>query len=91
MPRKIRELKAELRRAGFVERPAKGSHTFWEHSDARPMFESRFPAMTEPMPRTIRRRKSDRRWRDCEQRRSSDHERNQTPYPLFDDPRVGPS
>ena len=23
-----------MRRAGFVERPAKGSHTFWEHPDA---------------------------------------------------------
>lgn len=26
MPRKIRELKAELRRAGFRDRPGKGSH-----------------------------------------------------------------
>jgi len=34
MPRKIRELKAELRRAGFQEQRgrAKGSHTFWRHS-----------------------------------------------------------
>ncbi len=31
MPRKIRELKADLRRAGFVWRPAKGSHTVWVH------------------------------------------------------------
>jgi len=31
MPRKIRELKADLRRAGFVMRPGKGSHTVWEH------------------------------------------------------------
>jgi hypothetical protein len=31
MPKKIRELKAELRRAGFRWRPGKGSHTVWEH------------------------------------------------------------
>lgn len=31
MPRKIRELKAILLKAGFVYRPAKGSHTFWTH------------------------------------------------------------
>jgi predicted RNA binding protein YcfA (HicA-like mRNA interferase family) len=31
MPRKIRELKAELRRAGFTEQPGKGSHTRWKH------------------------------------------------------------
>ena len=31
MPREIRELKADLRRAGFVPRPGKGSHTVWEH------------------------------------------------------------
>ena len=31
MPPKIRQLKAELARAGFAERPAKGSHTFWTH------------------------------------------------------------
>ena len=30
MPRKIRELKADLRRAGFIESPGKGSHTRWE-------------------------------------------------------------
>ena len=34
MPRKIRELKAELLRAGFSWRPAKGSHTRWSHPDA---------------------------------------------------------
>ena len=34
MPRKIRELKSALRRAGFVWRPAKGSHTYWYHPDA---------------------------------------------------------
>ncbi|MBF6614072.1 MAG: type II toxin-antitoxin system HicA family toxin [Chloroflexi bacterium] len=31
MPRKIRELKADLSRAGFSSRPGKGSHTFWSH------------------------------------------------------------
>jgi len=31
MPPKIRRLKAELARAGFVERSAKGSHTYWTH------------------------------------------------------------
>jgi predicted RNA binding protein YcfA (HicA-like mRNA interferase family) len=31
MPRKIRELKADLQRAGFASRTAKGSHTFWTH------------------------------------------------------------
>lgn len=31
MPRKVRQLKADLRRVGFVERKAKGSHTFWTH------------------------------------------------------------
>ena len=31
MPRKIRQLKADLRKAGFVERPGKGSHTNWAH------------------------------------------------------------
>lgn len=31
MPRKIRELKSDLRQAGFVERPGKGSHTVWHH------------------------------------------------------------
>jgi predicted RNA binding protein YcfA (HicA-like mRNA interferase family) len=33
MPPKIRELKAQLRRAGFASRPGKGSHTVWEHPD----------------------------------------------------------
>ena len=32
MPKKIRELKAMLRKAGFTWRPGKGSHTVWEHS-----------------------------------------------------------
>lgn len=33
MPKKIRELKAMLRKAGFIPRPGKGSHTVWEHPD----------------------------------------------------------
>jgi predicted RNA binding protein YcfA (HicA-like mRNA interferase family) len=32
MPKKIRELKAMLRKAGFVSRSGKGSHTIWRHS-----------------------------------------------------------
>jgi predicted RNA binding protein YcfA (HicA-like mRNA interferase family) len=31
MPPKVRELKAELRKAGFKARSGKGSHTVWEH------------------------------------------------------------
>ena len=31
MPRKIRELKAALRRAGFAVRSGRGSHTVWKH------------------------------------------------------------
>jgi predicted RNA binding protein YcfA (HicA-like mRNA interferase family) len=31
MPKKVRELKAILRKAGFRWRPGKGSHTIWEH------------------------------------------------------------
>ncbi|MBG1267949.1 type II toxin-antitoxin system HicA family toxin [Nostoc sp. WHI] len=31
MPKKIRELKTILLKAGFIYRPAKGSHTFWTH------------------------------------------------------------
>jgi predicted RNA binding protein YcfA (HicA-like mRNA interferase family) len=31
MPKKVRELKALLSRAGFIWRPAKGSHGVWEH------------------------------------------------------------
>ena len=31
MPKKIRELKSMLRKAGFRWRPGKGSHTIWEH------------------------------------------------------------
>ena len=32
MPKKIRELKSLLRKAGFISRPGKGSHTVWCHS-----------------------------------------------------------
>jgi predicted RNA binding protein YcfA (HicA-like mRNA interferase family) len=31
MPKKIRELKALLKQAGFRWRSGKGSHTIWEH------------------------------------------------------------
>ncbi|MGV0102759.1 YcfA family protein [Nostoc sp. DSM 114160] len=31
MPKKIKELKAILLKAGFAYCPAKGSHTFWTH------------------------------------------------------------
>jgi hypothetical protein len=31
MPRKFRELKADLRRASFRQRPGKGSQTRWTH------------------------------------------------------------
>ena len=31
VPKKIRELKAMLRKAGFIYRPGKGSHTVWSH------------------------------------------------------------
>ena len=31
MPRKIRELRRDLRKAGFIYRPGKGSHTIWDH------------------------------------------------------------
>jgi len=32
MPRKVRELKSLLLKAGFVYESAKGSHTKWSHS-----------------------------------------------------------
>lgn len=32
MPVKVRKLKAMLAKAGFIQRPAKGSHTMWVHS-----------------------------------------------------------
>ena len=31
MPKKIRELNAMLRKAGFLQRAGKGSHTVWSH------------------------------------------------------------
>ena len=31
MPKKIRELKKMLEKAGFSVRPGKGSHTVWSH------------------------------------------------------------
>jgi len=31
MPPKIRKLKADLSKAGFLVRPGKGSHTVWTH------------------------------------------------------------
>ena len=31
MPKKIRELKSLLLKAGFTEEPGKGSHTKWSH------------------------------------------------------------
>lgn len=33
MPKKLRELKTMLRKAGFVQRAGKGSHTVWSHPD----------------------------------------------------------
>ncbi len=33
MPRKLRQLKADLRRAGFVNRGGKGDHTNWQHPE----------------------------------------------------------
>jgi predicted RNA binding protein YcfA (HicA-like mRNA interferase family) len=35
MPKKIRELKGMLARAGFTCRPGKGSHTVWAHPRVR--------------------------------------------------------
>lgn len=31
MPKKVRELKAMMLKAGFVSRRGKGSHTIWRH------------------------------------------------------------
>ena len=31
MPPKVRQLKADLSKAGFVKRSGKGSHTIWYH------------------------------------------------------------
>jgi predicted RNA binding protein YcfA (HicA-like mRNA interferase family) len=35
MPPKVRELKKQLRDAGFLERKGKGSHTNWIHFSSR--------------------------------------------------------
>jgi predicted RNA binding protein YcfA (HicA-like mRNA interferase family) len=35
MPKKIRKLKSMLRKAGFLWRPGKGSHTVWSHPRVR--------------------------------------------------------
>ena len=35
MPKKIRELKSMLRKAGFTQRAGKGSHTVWAHPKSR--------------------------------------------------------
>jgi predicted RNA binding protein YcfA (HicA-like mRNA interferase family) len=34
MPKKIRELKAMLKKAGFSWRPGKGNHSVWQHPKA---------------------------------------------------------
>lgn len=31
MPKKIKELKSMLKKAGFISRSGKGSHTVWSH------------------------------------------------------------
>jgi predicted RNA binding protein YcfA (HicA-like mRNA interferase family) len=33
MPRKIRELKRDLRQAGFMMRAGKGNHSVWRHPE----------------------------------------------------------
>ena len=35
MPRKIRELEAELKHAGFIIEPGKGSHRVWKKGSVR--------------------------------------------------------
>jgi predicted RNA binding protein YcfA (HicA-like mRNA interferase family) len=35
MPKKIRELKAMLLKAGFTSRTGKGSHTVWRHQSVK--------------------------------------------------------
>jgi predicted RNA binding protein YcfA (HicA-like mRNA interferase family) len=66
MPRKIRELKTDLRQAGFRWRPGRGSHTVWAHSalpdevtlsghdgdDAKPYQEKRVRAVLDKLQRT---------------------------------------
>ena len=65
MPRKIRELKSLLLKAGFTYKPAKGSHTKWLHhklsqsiiiagqdgSDAKPYLEKQVDAALEDLKR----------------------------------------
>jgi predicted RNA binding protein YcfA (HicA-like mRNA interferase family) len=65
MPRKIRELKNLLLKAGFTYKPAKGSHTKWLHpklsqsiiiagqdgSDAKPYLEKQVDAVLEDLKR----------------------------------------
>ena len=65
MPRKIRELKSLLLKAGFTYKPAKGSHTKWLHpklsqsiiiagqdgSDAKPYREKQVDAALEDLKR----------------------------------------
>jgi predicted RNA binding protein YcfA (HicA-like mRNA interferase family) len=69
MPRKIRELKADLSRQGFTWSPGKGSHTVWTHDlivdevtlsghdgdDAKPYQEKRVRATLEKL-QNVRRR-----------------------------------
>jgi hypothetical protein len=40
MPRKVRQLKRDLRRAGFIEQPrrGKGSHSYWTHPEFPEVF-----------------------------------------------------
>lgn len=65
MPKKIRELKRLLRKAGFTDKPAKGSHTKWTHpklsqaiviagkdsSDAKPYLEKQVNEALETLKR----------------------------------------
>jgi len=65
MPKKIRELKQLLSKAGFAEQPAKGIHTKWTHpqlnqtivlsgkdgSDAKPYQEKRVKQALETLKR----------------------------------------
>jgi predicted RNA binding protein YcfA (HicA-like mRNA interferase family) len=68
MPRKIRELKAELKRVGFEWRPGKGSHQVWFHrsipdqvtisgndgDDAKPYLEKQVRSVLEKLGNTGR-------------------------------------
>ena len=67
MPRKIRELKQLLKKAGFSYKPAKGSHTKWIHprlaqsiiisgkdgSDAKPYLEKQVDEALERLSNNI--------------------------------------